>query len=185
MRQTYVDVQSITFNSLKYALKDKNKVALSKDGGNDLFEVLPNGFLASSGLNVVLGNRSSGKSVTLDKICNYFSNVKYIKQFSLIEKDEESEIKIFSKRIQTNKSLLIDNYLKDLKNVLVDILPIDLEKKENELKQYLDSWINYATEYNKRDSFAKAKIYSDGLLEKEDDKEINTLIISLITICLR
>ena len=89
MRQTYVDVQSITFNSLKYALKDKNKVALSKDGGNDLFEVLPNGFLASSGLNVVLGNRSSGKSVTLDKICNYFSNVKYIKQFSLIEKDEE------------------------------------------------------------------------------------------------
>ena len=182
LRQTYVDVQSITFNSLKYALKDKNKVALSKDGGNDLFEVLPNGFLASSGLNVVLGNRSSGKSVTLDKICNYFSNVKYIKQFSLIEKDEESEIKIFSKRIQTNKSLLIDNYLKDLKNVLVDILPIDLEKKENELKQYVDSWINYATEYNKRDSFAKAKIYSDGLLEKEDDKEINTLIISLITI---
>lgn len=179
LRQTYIDVQDVTFNSLKYALKDKNKVALSKDGGNDLFEVLPNGFLASTGLNVVLGNRSSGKSITLNKINHYFSNVKYIKQFSLIEKEEENESKIFSNRIQTNKSLLIDNYLNDFKNVLVDVLPIDIEKKETELKQYLDSWINYATEYNKRDSFAKAKIYSEGLLENLDDKEIQALINSL------
>lgn len=97
MRQTYVDVDEVTLESLKYALKDKSKVYLSANK-NSLFELLPDGFQASTGLNVILGNRSSGKSVTLNKIENYNSNVKYIKQFALIEKDENNEEQIFSKK---------------------------------------------------------------------------------------
>lgn len=73
MRQTYVDVDEVTLESLKYALKDKSKVYLSANK-NSLFELLPDGFQASTGLNVILGNRSSGKSVTLNKIENYRLN---------------------------------------------------------------------------------------------------------------
>ncbi len=36
-----------------------------------------------------MGERSSGKTFTLNKISKGFSNVKYLRQFSLLQNDEE------------------------------------------------------------------------------------------------
>ncbi|MDH1700040.1 histidinol phosphatase, partial [Acinetobacter johnsonii] len=69
-RQTYVDIGDITLTALKVALSDKHKVHLSKEDGHHFFEALNNGLKLSTGLNVVIGERSSGKSHTLNLIAN-------------------------------------------------------------------------------------------------------------------
>ena len=78
-RQTYIDLQEITFAGIKSCLNDKNKVALSHEYGNDFFQATGDGLQLSTGLNIILGERSSGKTFTLDKICQENDNVKYIK----------------------------------------------------------------------------------------------------------
>ena len=79
-RQTYIDIDELTLSAIKYALRDREKVSLSPDGGHRLFEVLDNGLKISTGLTVILGKRSSGKSYTLDRIDEQFDNAKYIRQ---------------------------------------------------------------------------------------------------------
>lgn len=69
-------------------MTDKNKVALSEKEGHKKFSALPELEL-STGLNVVIGERSSGKTHTLNQIYKYFDNIKYIKQFELLETDPE------------------------------------------------------------------------------------------------
>ena len=83
VRQTYVDCDAVSFTALRECLRDKGKVALSKSDGNKLFQVLETGQHISTGLNVVLGDRSSGKSHTLDAIKRRFPNVHHIEQFAL------------------------------------------------------------------------------------------------------
>ena len=65
-RQTFIDIEELSINALKHALRDRAKVSLSPDEGNVLFQILDNGLQISTGLTVVLGGRSSGKSYTLN-----------------------------------------------------------------------------------------------------------------------
>ena len=59
-RQTFIDIEELSINALKHALRDRAKVSLSPDEGNVLFQILDNGLQISTGLTVVLGGRSSG-----------------------------------------------------------------------------------------------------------------------------
>ncbi len=43
--------------------------------------------MLSTGLNVIIGGRSSGKSYTLNRLNEQYENVKYIRQFQLLEVD--------------------------------------------------------------------------------------------------
>lgn len=70
-RQTYLDIEDVTISSLRGCLMDKTKVSLTRDG-NDKFPIFDDGFMISTGLNIVLGKRSSGKSYTLTRIANVF-----------------------------------------------------------------------------------------------------------------
>lgn len=87
-RQTFIDCGDLSLKSLKFSLRDRNKVALSKIEGNSLFQVFDDGQNLSTGLNIVLGARSSGKTVTLNQINRDCENVKYIPQFSLVQRDD-------------------------------------------------------------------------------------------------
>ncbi|WP_047418764.1 PHP domain-containing protein [Cellulophaga sp. Hel_I_12] len=113
-RQTFVDVEENTLNAIKGCLYDKTKVFLSKEEGNDFFQATDDGIILSTGLNVIVGGRSSGKTYTLDKICQNFYNVKYLRQFSLLQNDKEN----FKKLVTTRHSLITENYLKEFKDVV-------------------------------------------------------------------
>lgn len=62
-RQTFIDVEDITLPAIKYALTDREKVSVDSSEGHTTFQVLENGLQISTGLTVVLGKRSSGKSL--------------------------------------------------------------------------------------------------------------------------
>jgi len=110
-RQTFLDCGELTLKAIAACLGDKRKVSLSADEGNSLFQVLDNGQTISSGLNVLLGDRSTGKTYTLDKMSEVCGQVKYIRQFSLVQKDEEAYERAFKDDIQRRRSVFVDNYL--------------------------------------------------------------------------
>ena len=156
-RQTYLDVEETTLTSIKGSLFDKTKVALSKEAGNDFFQATDDGIILSTGLNVIVGGRSSGKTVTLDRIFDNFDNVKYIKQFSLLQNDKEK----FKKLVTTEHSLVSENYLKEFKDVVFDVNEIDIISNEISLEKYLNSLKKYASENDKLDTFSKCKMYNE------------------------
>ena len=76
IRQMYISTEELELNDIKFCLKDKNKVSLNIEGKQDFFQIFDDGLMAYNGLNVVLGERSSGKTVTMDRVFNNFNIIR-------------------------------------------------------------------------------------------------------------
>ncbi|MES9875029.1 MAG: hypothetical protein ABW146_18160 [Candidatus Sedimenticola sp. 6PFRAG7] len=178
-RQTFVDCGEITLASLKACLTDKNKVALSEADGNKLWQVLENGQMISTGLNVLVGARSSGKTHTLDEINVSVHNAKYIKQFSLVQQSEEEYEKEFTSEVERRRSVFVDNYLAGFKRVLDDVMNVDLEIQESELEKYLETLLQSAEETDRQDAFSKAALFDEEKFPVGNTKTLLSLIESV------
>lgn len=174
-RQTFIDAEETTLRAIKGCLFDKAKVFLSKEEGNDFFQATDEGLILSTGLNVIIGERSSGKTHTLNKICDGFDNVKYIRQFSLLQNDEEN----FKNLVTTRHSLVTENYLKEFKEVLTDINEVDLKGNEIIIDKYLESLKKFATENDKLDTFSKCKLYNEVKFVTDDLENLKKIIKSV------
>lgn len=175
-RQMYIDTEELKMSDLKICFSDKSKVSLSLQDGNELFQILENGFSASTGLNVILGERSSGKTVTLNSISKAFKNVKYIRQFSLIEKDEKKEDEAFKKRIKTKKAKLFEDYLAEFKVVVDDVNKIDRNEETQTVEKYITSLKKYAADFEKRDIFSKTKLFTETEYSIKELESLQKLI---------
>ncbi len=171
-RQTYIDAEESTLTAVKGCLFDKSKVFLSKEDGNEFFSATDDGILLSTGLNVIIGERSTGKTYTLEKIMKNFDNVKYIKQFSLLQNDEEK----FKELVTTRHSLLSENYLKELKDVVYDINEIDIASDNIVVENYVESLKKFASESDKLDAFSKCQLYNEMNYEIDDLENLKKLI---------
>lgn len=160
-RQTYIDCGDLTLDAIKSCLRDKTKVTLSENDGNKLWQIFENGQKLSTGLNILLGERSSGKTVTLDKINNAIENVKYIKQFSLVQQDEASYTREFNSDLQKKRSCFVDEYLSGLKIVLDDIMNVDLDANDREVEQYVTTLLKSAEEADRQDAFSKTALFNE------------------------
>lgn len=182
MKYTYIKIGDVTLQSIKYALHDKSKVSLSEKDVF-LFDILPNGLTASDGLNVILGKRSSGKTHTLNEISRRFTNVKYIRQFDLLETEEEVKAQAaFQNNLSRQGALFSEEYLKEFQQVVSEILLIDLEDDYLNLEQYITSLIQFASHQYSHDAYAKAALFNESPFSIIDDGELNNLISSMHTI---
>jgi len=179
LRQTFIDCGELTLNAIKMCLKDKTKVVLSKTDGNKLFNVFENGQKLSTGLNVILGKRSSGKTYTLDKISETIESSKYIRQFELVQQENESNEREFKSNLEKRRSYFVDEYLNGLKNVIQTIKNIDLEENEREVDAYLESLLKSAREANRRDLFAKTALFDEVDFPIGQNKILTDLIGSV------
>lgn len=178
-RQTYIDCGDLSLNSLKHSLRDRNKVALSKSEGNSLFQVFDDGQKLSTGLNIVLGARSSGKTETLTQISKDCENVKYIPQFSLVQRDDVSYEKEFNEDVARKKSTFADKHLTPFKTVLDDVLNIDIRVNQRKVEDYLAALLKSAEEVEKFDAFSKAALFNETQFEVAEVKGIGDLIGSV------
>lgn len=180
VRQTYIDCDQLTFNALKSCLRDKNKVALSESDGNKLFQIFDDGQQISTGLNVVLGERSSGKSHTLRRIyeSSEHNKIKFIQQFSLVSSDEEKEKDRYNKILRDQHSLVAKDYLDGLQNVVREVMDIDTDHIQRKIDAYLTSLVKFAKEKDKHDSFAKAALFSEERFQIRDQNVLEQLIKS-------
>ena len=166
----------VTLRGLKSCFNDKAKVCLSKKDGNNFFQAIDDGLYLSTGLNIILGDRSSGKTHTLERILNSFENVKYIKQFSLLQNDEEK----FKKLLSTRHSTVNEQFLKEFKDVVSDITSVDLKRSKLEVEKYLTSLLKFASESDKQDSYSKASLFSETIFKEADLKGLVNLIDATI-----
>lgn len=178
-RQTYVDCGDINLKSLKFSLRDRNKVALSKSEGNSLFQVFDDGQKLSTGLNIILGARSSGKTVTLTRISKDCENVKYIPQFSLVQRDDAIYEKEFNADVARKKSTFADKHLSPFKAVLDDVLNVDLGINRRKVEDYLETLLELAEDADKLDAFSKVALFNETQFEVGVDKALSDLIGSV------
>lgn len=179
-KQTYVDCEEITFGTLRQVLKDRDKVSLSSAGGNSYFQIFPDGQRLSTGLNVVLGDRSSGKSHTLQRICDWFGaeNTRYIRQFDLVARNEAEDEKKFKDFLSEKTSLYSREYLADLQEAVALMLEIDLQSDLDSVERYVSTLLTYASETSRHDAFSKAKIYNEEPFLQKGLKGLENLISS-------
>jgi len=178
-RHTYVDCGDISLDALKTCLADKGKVALSERDGNLLWQVFDNGQMISTGLNVLLGERSTGKTYTLDEINNVVHRVKYIRQFQLVQQNPDADERIFRESIQKEKSSFVDQYLAEFKSVVDSVLSIDLVANEKSLDSYFESLLKSAEDSDRRDAYAKASLFDEELFSLSDNQTLKELISSV------
>jgi hypothetical protein len=160
-RQTFLDCGELTFSAIRACLCDKGKVSLSEDEGNSLFQLFDDGQRMSTGLNVLLGDRSTGKTYTLDKINDVCEVVKYIRQFSLVQRDEAVYEREFKNEVQRKRSRFVDGYLSAFKAVLDDVMNVDLEGNEREVENYISSLLKSAEEADRRDAYSKVALFDE------------------------
>lgn len=179
LRQTYIEVGEITLSSIKYALRDKTKTCLNADCRNDFFDAIDIGIKLSSKLNVIIGERSSGKSYTLDRIAESFENVKYIRQFSLLERDEEGDKKRFEEMLSRNHSLITEEYLREFKECVDEMSLIDIDKSDKKLEDYIAALMKKARETELEDSFSKAMLFNETEFQTRNSDSLRALINSI------
>lgn len=177
-RQTFFDINEITISAIKKTLIDRKHVSLTEEEGNSLFYVLPD-LPISTGLTVVIGERSSGKTFTLDQICGSYDNIKYIKQFSLIETKPEQAAKEFTDQIAAKRSSFAEEYFAPFKEAVEVVKDISLDNDENLLEQYISSLIRFAKESDRADMFAKCVLYSESKFPTRSFESIEKLIKSV------
>lgn len=178
-RQTYVDCGEITLGALKACFRDKAKVSLSESDGNKLWQVLEGGQKISTGLNVLIGARSSGKTHTLNEINEAVEHVKYIRQFSLVQQSEAEYERAFKSDVERRRSVFVDDYLAGLKRVLDDVMNVDLDARERELDHYVETLLKSAEETDRQDAFSKATIFDEDKFPIGNNKTLTSLIDSV------
>lgn len=177
-RQTFVDLKDISLAGIKSCLTDNSKISLTKESGNDFFQATDDGLELSTGLNIILGGRSSGKTVTLDKISSSSGKAKYIKQFSLLQNDEET----FNQKNNSRLSIIHNNYLNELKTVIEDIIQVDIKQNHLDLETYLNSLKKFASENEKKDLFSKCTLFSEDIFQINELKNLDKVIESVNTL---
>lgn len=174
----YLDIDNDSLNSIKLAFSDRNKVKLTIDESNSLFPINNESFQVSTGLNVLLGARSSGKSYFLNKVESSNENVKYIRQFSLLDK-QNLDNKEFDVRLSNENSIQGENRFIDFKNLIEEISNVDLKKIKKNIDEYVESLLKFANEEERRDVFSKSKLYTQNLYSRKEIKSLDKLITSI------
>lgn len=174
----YLDIDNNSLKSIKLAFSDRNKVKLTIDESNSLFPINNESFQVSTGLNVLLGARSSGKSYFLNKVESTNENVKYIRQFSLLDK-QNLDNKEFDVRLSNENSVQAEKMFIDFKNLIEEISSIDFKRIKKNIDDYVESLLKFANEEERRDVFSKSKLYTQNLYPIKEINSIDQLINSI------
>ena len=180
-RFTFLDINDTSLKTIKYALKDRNKVFISESKNDNEFVFTPDGLVASTKLNVIIGKRSSGKTYTLNMIEKAFdtSNIKYIKQFEITEKSGQDK---FEKLTKTEYERITNEYIKPINNILPIILEINLDNDATELENYHSSLINRALNSERNDIFSKSSMFNQIKFDVKLNNELYELIKAIQTL---
>lgn len=175
-RQTFIDIDDTSLRAIKTCLMDKHKVFLHHTEGHRFFQIFENGQKLSTGLNVILGERSSGKTYTLKTISAMYDNVKHIKQFELLETDEERDKKEFDKLLTTKQSSVSEQFLKEFKEVVEDVSNIDRKENEKRIESYLYSLLKVAAEEEKKDVYSKCTLFNESKFIETGNETLKQLV---------
>lgn len=180
---TFLDIDQVNVNMLKLCLMDKTKVSLTSEKGIELFQIFPNGQMLSTGLNIMFGKRSTGKTYTLDAIANRFEGkAKYIKQFELLNtgKNDSDQFEYDLKVRQENAA---EDFLREFGIIVTDMLKTcSADEDEMKLQKYLEAVISSAQQSDVNDVFSKSKLFNESYYKEQSHDDIKMLITATLTL---
>ena len=180
---TFFDIDQVNINTLKHCLMDKAKVSLTSERGIELFQIFPNGQMLSTGLNIMFGKRSTGKTYTLNAIANRFDGkAKYIKQFELLNtgKNDSDQFENDLKIRQENSA---EDYLREFGVIVTDMLKTSSsDEDEMKLQKYLEAVMSSAHQSDVNDVFSKSKLFNESDFKKQSPDEIKKLISATLVL---
>ncbi len=88
LKNTFVQADSNSFSDLVAAMRSSDKISITKDMLSDVYQIGKTN--VSSGLNLIVGKRGTGKTVFLNSIKKYYNSedIAEIKQFETAKTDE-------------------------------------------------------------------------------------------------
>lgn len=180
---TFFDVDQVNVNTLKLCLMDKTKVSLSSQKGIKLFQIFPNGQMLSTGLNIMFGKRSTGKTYTLEAIANRFEGkAKYIKQFELLNTNRNDSDQ-FENDLKIRQENSAEDYLREFSIIVTDMLKTcSVEEDEMKLQKYLDAVMSSAHQSDVNDVFSKSQLFNESDFKELNYEEIKRLIKAVLTL---
>ena len=174
--QTFIDIDNTSLKAIKICLMDKHKVFLHHSEGHKFFQVFENGQKLSTGLNVILGERSSGKTYTLKTIANIYDNVKHIKQFELLETDEEKDKRNFDELLTTKQCSVSEQFLKEFKEVVEDVVKVNRKENDKRIEGYLNSLLKVASEEEEKDVYSKCTLFNESKFIETSNETLKQLV---------
>lgn len=180
---TFFDVDQVNVNTLKLCLMDKTKVSLTSQKGIKLFQIFPNGQMLSTGLNIMFGKRSTGKTHTLNAIANRFEGkAKYIKQFELLNTSRNDSDQ-FESDLKIRQENSTEDYLREFGIIVTDMLKTcSAEEDEIKLQKFLDAVMSSAHQSNVNDVFSKSQLFNESDFKEQNYDEIKRLIKAALTL---
>lgn len=162
---TYLQCEEMSFGSVKAAFANVNNVAIFPTDRD--FEILPEALPASRRMNVILGERSSGKTFTLKRILDAYEpeDRLYIEQFEITNKAKKD---VFDKDVAEEDRVFFDNYFKALQDAINLYTQFDLGSCEDAVRAYCTALIQYAAAPT--DRYSERPIYNaEGFAYEESD----------------
>ena len=174
---TYMDVSDVNVNSLKLCLMDKTKVSLTAEKGVKLFQIFANGQMLSTGLNIMFGKRSTGKTYTLNAIAKKFGDrVKYIKQFELLNTGKNDSDQFESDQ-KVRQERYAESFFREFSDVVTDMLETCSEADdETKIQKYLEAVMAAATQSDVNDVFSKSSLFNESEYNSQNYDELKKLI---------
>ena len=174
---TFFDIDQVNVNALKLCLMDKTKVSLTSEKGIELFQIFPNGQMLSTGLNIMFGKRSTGKTYTLNAIANRFEGkAKYIKQFELLNTGKNDSDQ-FENDLKVRQENSAEDYLREFGVIVTDMLKTcSTDEDEMKLQKYIEAVMSSAHQSDVNDVFSKSKLFNESDFKTQGSDEIKKLI---------
>lgn len=160
-KQTYLQIDSCEFEDIKKCLRDKSKVSINKENLKDAINI--DGVNISSGLNLVVGKRGTGKTYFLNKIKEYSDDECYeIKQFETARADEYIEKQRKEQGVK-EFSLWQERYTKEFSKIKAYIQ--DMHNETNDIEKFLVDVKRFANEMARSNSSQKYLLFQETEFE--------------------
>lgn len=180
-KQTFIknNTESLSLGSIKDSLSDRNKVFLTNTGKHGFFQTFNEGQDLSNGLNVILGERSSGKTYFLDRLKDIYDSeekdVKYIEQFELVKEDD----KTFTKNIEKERSATREEFLNEFKNVVDDVIVIDRVETSQKIDDFIESLVEFALNEKDHDEYSRSVLYKESKYSMRDEDDLEDILSAI------
>ncbi|MDT2811764.1 hypothetical protein P7H33_02250 [Vagococcus lutrae] len=163
-KNTYIQIDSCEFDNIKKCISDRTKVDINKDNLRNVISI--ENHMVSTGLNLIVGKRGTGKTKFLDRIKKQYNDedIYEIAQFETSKSDEYIE-RQRKEQGHTALEKWKNQYDSQFRGIL-DYLDNYEENYENEVDRYLESVKKFSKETAESKSTLKYKLIKETNYEK-------------------
>ncbi|MFD1400199.1 AAA family ATPase [Lacticaseibacillus suilingensis] len=159
-KHTFIECDTTEFEDIKRALKQKKTVGVNPDLVRNVYDIMVDNspLRVSTGLNLIVGRRGSGKTFLLNTISSSSDdNVYRLEQFDTASNRE----KFLNKQQQQKGERAYGNFIQKYQRTWDIINEAIIESSQNDtLGEYIDDLKKFAASFTSKNQAAKIQLFS-------------------------